>query len=103
MYACIPLDDRDKGSQDVYEFEEDCHAVTEAAKAYQSPRLLRSSKGHFLHCPPKLGKSAKALPAERKTLVITTELQSPIVLQARHVACLGAAQASKEAMRDQIN
>ncbi len=95
MYACIPLDDGDKGSQDVYEFEEDCHAVTEAAKAYQSPRLLRSSKGHFLHCPPRLGKSATALPAEREILTAMLSCST-----ACHVACL--APVSKEATRDQI-
>ena len=67
-------DTGDKGSQDVYGPDNDCHAVTEALEAYQSPRLLHSSKGHFLHCPPRLGNSAKALPAERKTLSCNAQL-----------------------------
>ncbi len=61
-------DDGDKGSQDMYGFDNDCHAVTESLKAYQFPRLLHSSRCHFLHCPPRLGKSAKDLPADRNIL-----------------------------------
>ena len=51
-----------------------CDAVTEALETYQSPRLLHSSKGHFLHCPQRLGKSAKALPAEGKRLSYNDKL-----------------------------
>ena len=61
-------DDGDQGSQDVYGLGDECHDVTEALEAYQPRHLLHGSKGHFLHCPPRLGKSAKALPADRNIL-----------------------------------
>jgi len=67
-------DDGDQGSQDVYGLGDECHDVTEALEAYQPRHLLHGSKGHFLHCPPRLGKSAKALPADRKTLSFNGQL-----------------------------
>ena len=88
-------DDGDQGSQDVYGLGDECHDVTEALEAYQPRHLLHGSKGHFLHCPPRLGKSATALPAEREILTAMLSCST-----ACHVACL--APVSKEATRDQI-